>query len=204
MSKAERRRLLEANLAATRFFRRELLRADRGWAARYLEARGARRVLTPESRWALGYAPDSWSRLVDHLRSRGFEFQTLELAGLAMRTAEGQIVDRFRDQLMLMSRDEGLDPVGFVGFRDGARPFYTTTAVTPVHRRSKVLLGVDEQLDLLSGGAIPVLVDDPMDAVAVEKVSRLSLIGGSGSHCVVRCCRRRRRECSVVIPPLRQ
>ncbi|WP_158291111.1 hypothetical protein [Kribbella sp. VKM Ac-2541] len=146
VSKAERRRLVEANLAASRFFRSELLRADCSWAARYLVARGARRVLTPESRWALGYAPDSWARLVDHLRSRGFEFQTLELAGLAMRTAEGQIVDRFRDQLMLMSRDERLDPVGFVGFREGSRPFYTMTAVTPVHHRSKVLLGVDEQL----------------------------------------------------------
>jgi hypothetical protein len=44
--------------------------------------------------------------------------------------------------------------------------------VTPIHRPSNVLVGVEEQLDLLGKGAIPVIVDDPADAIAVSSVSR--------------------------------
>ena len=37
-----------------------------------------------------------------------------------------------------------------------------------------VLVGVEEQLKLLGNGAIPVIVDNPMDAIAISKVNRKS------------------------------
>ncbi|MEU0095602.1 hypothetical protein [Kribbella sp. NPDC006257] len=46
------------------------------------------------------------------------------------------------------------------------------TPATAIHRPSNVLLGVAEQLDLLASGAIPVVVDDPVDAMAVTRLSR--------------------------------
>jgi hypothetical protein len=46
--------------------------------------------------------------------------------------------------------------------------------VTPVHRPANVLVGVHEQIDLLHGGATPVIVDDPLDAIAIDAVSRAS------------------------------
>jgi hypothetical protein len=75
---------------------------------------------------------------------------------------------------MLLARDVRLDPVGFVGIRQGFPVGYSTSPTTLIHRPSNVLVGLAEQMDLLGHGAIPVIVDDPMDAIAVEKISRMS------------------------------
>lgn len=172
---AQRRRLLEAHRAATRFFRRELLRSTKGWAATYLVSRGARTLLTSDSRWTVGYAPDSRSRLVDHLRARGFDMETVRSAGLGLLSPEGRMVDRFRDQVMFPSWNDRLETVAYFGLCRGVKPYYAVSPATQIHRRSNALVGIAEQTDLLSEGAAPVLVNDPLDAVAIEQISRLSV-----------------------------
>src|SRR4051794_20994737 len=82
LSMDERRRMLEANAAAAQYFRRELLRATGGWPLEYLKAHGAESVLSPDSPWKVGYAPRTWSNLVDHLREQGFAYGTLARTGL--------------------------------------------------------------------------------------------------------------------------
>lgn len=172
---AERRRLLDVNRAAAMFYRRQLLQAKNNWATNYLAAAGAREVLDPSSKWAIGYAPDARSRLVDSLRSRGFDQSSVRNAGLALLNPEGRTIDRFRDHLVLPARNDRLETVGFVGVRTTPEAYYVTSPETQVHRRSAAILGVAEQLDLLSEGATPVLVNDVLDAFAVERISRLTV-----------------------------
>jgi hypothetical protein len=88
---------------------------------------------------------------------------------------ERRTVDRFRDQLIFPARNDQLETVGFIGVRAAPSPYYATSPATQVHRRSACLVGVAEQLDLLSEGAVPVLVNDPLDAVAIERLSRLTV-----------------------------
>jgi hypothetical protein len=137
----ERQRLMVAHLVASKFFRLELLRANTGWAIDQLKERGADEVLSTESTWKIGYAPESSARLVDHLRARGFDFRTLIRAGLADWSEDGRPIDQFRDQLMLLTRDERLDPVGFVGIGPGAQPTFVTTPMTLIHRPSTCTRG---------------------------------------------------------------
>ncbi|MEV0283486.1 hypothetical protein AB0H36_05130 [Kribbella sp. NPDC050820] len=171
LSLEERRRLLEANAAAARFYRRELLRATSSWPVEYLKSWGVEEVAATDSVWKVGYAPDTWTSLVDHLRGEGFGFGTLVRAGLVRWTDDGEAVDQHRDRLMLVARDGRLLPVGFVGIGPDGQA-RSVSPVTAVHRPSNVLVGVEEQLDLLGQGATPVVVDDPVDAFAVSKVSR--------------------------------
>lgn len=167
----ERRRLLEANAAAAVFFRRELLRATGGWPGEYLKAHGVESVLAAGSPWRLGYAPQSWTGLADHLQEQGFGFGTLVRAGLITWTDGGEAVDRHRDQLMVVARDHRLAAVGFVGIGpDGEAR--SASPVTAIHRPAGVLVGIEEQRDLLRGGAVPVLVDRPVDAIAVSIAGR--------------------------------
>jgi hypothetical protein len=67
-----------------------------------------------------------------------------------------------------------LEIVGFVGMHGDQQPKFVTSPATQVYRRSSTLVGVAEQLDLLSEGAAPVLMNNPLDAIAIEKVSRMS------------------------------
>ncbi|MFD7161461.1 hypothetical protein ACFV9C_43230 [Kribbella sp. NPDC059898] len=166
----ERRRMLEANAAAAQFFRRELLRATGGWPLEYLRAHGADSVLLPESPWKFGYAPRTVTNLVDHLHDQGFGFGTLARAGLLDWNEFGEATDLHRDKLMLMARDRRLSGVGFVGIGpDGVAR--SVSPVTAIHRPAGVVVGVAEQRELLAHGAVPVLVDSPMDAIAVSNVS---------------------------------
>ncbi|WP_165547116.1 hypothetical protein [Kribbella sindirgiensis] len=163
----ERRRLLAANAAAAQFFRRELLRATTGWPLEYLRAYGAGSVLSAESPWKVGYAPQSWSNLVDHLQKQGFAYGTLVRAGLLTWNEHGDAVDRHRDKLMFVAHDRRSSAVGFVGIGpDGVAR--SATQLTPIHRPSNVLVGAVEQRGLLAGGAVPVIVDEPVDALAVS------------------------------------
>ncbi|MET7280118.1 hypothetical protein ABZS29_17925 [Kribbella sp. NPDC005582] len=169
-----RERLIEVNAAAARFHRRELMRDKKSWVRDYLMRGGVPELLAPDSHWALGYAPDARSRLVDHLRSQGFSLATVRDAGLGILDADGRTVDRFRDQLMLPARNDRLQVTGFIGLRTGQRaPYYASSPTTAVHRRSASLIGVAEQLDLLDGEAQPILVNNPLDAFAIERLSRL-------------------------------
>ncbi|MFI5706480.1 hypothetical protein [Kribbella sp. NPDC051620] len=167
LSEGERRWLHEANAAAAAFYREELLRAAPKWPVEVLERWHVEEVLHPDSAWLIGYAPDSGTRLIGHLENRGFERDTLMRAGLVSWTGDGRVVDRYQDQLVVVSRDQRLDPVGFVGIdRDGQ-----ATVITPetaIHRPSESLIGLLEQVDALKAGAMAVMVDHPLDAIGVQ------------------------------------
>ncbi|MFI5734980.1 hypothetical protein ACIA49_33015 [Kribbella sp. NPDC051587] len=167
-------RLIEVNAAAARFYRRELKCDKKTWVRDFLMRGGVPELLAPDSHWALGFAPDARSRLVDHLRSQGFSLATVRDSGLGLLDADGRTVDRFRDQLMLPARNDRLQVTGFVGVRTGERaPYYAASPATAVHGRSASLIGVAEQFDLLDGEAQPILVNDPLDAFVIERLSRL-------------------------------
>jgi hypothetical protein len=92
----------------------------------------------------------------------------------------GRIIDRFRDRLVfpITRRTEAgnLEPLGFVGRRHptsrskDAGPKYLNTPETVLFHKGAQLHAVRE--DLLAEGATPVLVEGPMDALAVSIAGR--------------------------------
>jgi DNA primase len=123
--------------------------------------------------YEIGYAPPGWTALVDHLRARGYTDAQLLDAGVGLRTRRGTVVDRFRDRLMFPVRDPGGQRV--VGFLGRAlaeaedTPRYLNSPATALYRKGEVLygLGAEPARQALAGGARPVLVEGPLDAIAV-------------------------------------
>jgi hypothetical protein len=139
----------------------------------YLKEARIEHVLSVDSPWRVGFAPDTLTSLVDHLAAENFAYSTMEGAGLVNRAGGANVTDRFRDQLVLVARDAKLHPTGFIGIgRDGQAQ--AISPVTAIHQPSNVLVGIAEQIDLLRGGAVPVIVDNPVDAIAVSSMSRVS------------------------------
>ncbi|WBQ04411.1 hypothetical protein [Kribbella sp. CA-293567] len=169
----EQRLLHEANAEAAIFYQQELLRTTSSWPAEVLGDWGVEAVLKCRSSWQVGYAPEGGTRAIDHLQKKGFGRETLMRAGLMSWTDDGRVVDRYQDQLVVVSRDQRLDPVGFVGVsRDGKAQ--AITPETPVHRPSEALVGVREQIDALEAGATAVLVDHPLDAIGIQLAQQYS------------------------------
>jgi len=140
-------------------------------------------MLEPDSPWRVGYAPRTWSNLVEHLQAKGFAYGTFFRAWLMDWTEHGEAIDRHRDKLMLLARDRRLSGVGFVGIGpDGdAR---SVSPMTAIHRPARVLVGIEEQRELLDRGAVLVIVDGPMDAIAVSNAGRQA----AGSWAAIPLC----------------
>ena len=134
--------LLSANEAAAVFFQAALDSPEGASALAYAEGRGldagARRD------WQIGYAPDSWQALTDHLAARGFGPDVLIAAGLAIEGNRGPY-DRFRGRLIFPTRDERGRLTGFGGraLLEDQEPKYLNTPQTPLFDKSGTLYGLD-------------------------------------------------------------
>ena len=142
---------------------------EAGWAGDYLRDR-LRTDTTPAG---AGYAPPGWTHLVDHLHRRGVNDDELLAVGLASTARTGRLIDRFRDRLVLPIHD-GDTVLGFVARRhpdagDDHGPKYLNTPATPLFHKGDVLYGWNQQA--LDNGAVPVLVEGPLDALAVTSAA---------------------------------
>jgi len=148
------------------------------WAQTYLADRLGGTDLAGDPRTRPGYAPAGWTTLTAHLRHHGATDDELLAAGLAKQACTGRLIDTFRDRLVLpIQHHEHV--VGFVGRRnpdtdhhqktgDEAGPKYLNTSQTVLFAKGDQLYGMDPHADRLAQGAVPVLVEGPIDAIAVS------------------------------------
>jgi hypothetical protein len=150
------------------------------WGQAYLTDRFGQDLID-EPRFRPGQAPAGWTGLVHHLRRRGVTDQEMIATGVATLASTGRLIDRFRDRVVfpIIHNQEIL---GFVGRRhlnrtdaDRGGPKYLNTADTPLFHKGAQLFGaVDEHL---TAGGVPVIVEGPMDAIAVTLASGGRYIG---------------------------
>jgi DNA primase len=170
-------------LAAARFFAARLAGS---WVPAYLTGRGfGEQALRP---WTVGYAPAGWRVLTAHLRDLGYGDAAIQAAGLARRTRRGALVDFFRDRAMFGIRWPDGTVAGFTGrARPGggqAGPVYLNSRTTGLYRKGSLLFGLYEGRRALAAGARPVLVEGPLDAIAVSAVA----VSTAGSYAGVSPC----------------
>jgi DNA primase catalytic core len=132
--------------------------------------------------YGLGYAPASWTGLVDHLRDRGHPDTDLLAAGVAVTARHGRLIDRFRARITFPIHDS----LGVVGFtaRDTTghpdAPKYLNTPASDLYDKSRLLFGTQH---LPTGSHDPqtittvVLAEGPWDALAVTHAGGGDTVG---------------------------
>ena len=151
---------------AMRFYDSQLAHS---WVPAYLAGRGIGNATVRH--WQIGYAPGRWTALTGHLRALGHDDDAIQAAGLARLSSRGTLIDHFRDRVMLPVHDEHGNIAGFLGrARPGAGPEvpkYLNSPETSSYHKGSLLFGLHQARDLLAGGATPVIVEGPFDAIAV-------------------------------------
>ena len=113
--KADKRtQLAEVMEQAVKFFRLQLQTGTAAEARAYLERRG----LGAETleRWEIGFAPDQWQGLWDHLKAKNIEDQLILDAGLAKPSSKGgKPYDTFRGRIFYPIRDARGRAIAFGG-----------------------------------------------------------------------------------------
>ena len=99
---------------AVKFFRLQLATTAAGPARAYLQKRGL--AAEAQARWEIGFAPDGWQRLWDHLQGKGIDAQLILDAGLAKPSTTGKRpYDTFRNRIMFPIRDAQGRAIAFGG-----------------------------------------------------------------------------------------
>ena len=159
-------RTLEINRETARFYHQCLVSDVGKDAYRYLIERGR----TPKiiRRFGLGYAPDDWNSLVDHLKSKGFREEEMVASGICGRTKKGGLYDRFRGRVIFPIIDLRGNVVAFGGRAMGERgPKYLNSSDTPVFKKSKNLFA----LNFAKASKAPnlILAEGYMDVIAIHQ-----------------------------------
>lgn len=158
--------LYDAMEAAAGYFRKALRGNER--AVNYLKKRGLTGEIAAE--FGLGYAPDAWEGLMNHLRERGFRKDALIATGLGIAGRQGQPYDRFRDRVMFPIRDRRGRVIAFGGrVIDKGEPKYMNSPETPLFHKGRELYGLWEAKQALRDVPRLVVVEGYMDVVALAQ-----------------------------------
>lgn len=166
-AKAEqRKKILEINRQAARFYFRTLA-GKRGLEAQnYLKKRGLQ--ANTIKKFGLGYAPAEWDELSRELLGSRFPEDLLIKSGLSIRAKSGELVDRFRDRIMFPIFDIRGNIIGFGGrVLDGSTPKYMNSPDTPVYNKSRELYGLNYAR--MSSSKKLLIVEGYMDVISLHQ-----------------------------------
>lgn len=141
---ARRERVLAMNKEAARFFHQKLFTPEGAEGLRYLTE--VRRLPIPLIRhFGLGFAPNGFGALTDHLRKKGYtdsEMASAFLCGISQKT--GKPYDYFRNRVIFPIIDVRGDVVAFGGrVMDDSKPKYLNSSDTPAFKKSKNLFALN-------------------------------------------------------------
>lgn len=184
-----RTRMLELTAAAYDFYRAQLA-APTGQVARdYLTSRHV-----PPGAWqvfGIGWAPDAWTDLTDHLTEKGASAEDLVQAGLASQGRNGPI-DRFRARVLFSIRDaRGNDVVAFGGRilpqgpintkTDGTAPKYINSSKSDIYDKSTTLYGLHLARREIVKQREVLIVEGYMDVIALHLAGVTNAVAPCGT-----------------------
>ncbi len=137
-----KKRVLELNREAARFFHQTLMSETGKPGRAYLVKRGLTRETVVH--FGLGYAPESWDHLSREMRRRGFTEEELTAAHLATRRESGGVYDTFRNRVIFPIIDLRGNVIAFGGRNLGEKgPKYLNSSDTPVFKKSRNLFALN-------------------------------------------------------------
>jgi len=178
----ERETLYDVNAQAAHFFRNLLHRGPTAQAARgYLQKRGINAAVAES--FQLGFAPESWDNLRDHLVAQGYDLALQHKAGLLKYNEErDSYYDAFRNRLMIPICDRQGRIIGFGGrVLDDSVPKYLNTAETPLFHKSSVIYGFDKAYRAIRDADSVVIVEGYMDVIAAQQFGFANVVACMGT-----------------------
>lgn len=164
----KKKRMYEMNAEAGRFFYKNLISPEYSYALEYFKKRNLK-ASTIKS-FGLGYAPDSWSALIDHMKEKGYKEAELAEAGLAVKRENGTFFDKFRDRVIFPIIDLRGNVIGFGGriINDKENtPKYLNSPETLVFKKKENLFAMNRAKNTTEGQIL--LMEGYMDVISLHQ-----------------------------------
>lgn len=177
----QRGRIYEANKQAAKFFHKTLIEGKDRTGAKYFVSRNLSKQTV--TKFGLGFAPNEWSALYNHLKSLGFTNEELLLANLVRKSEKNgrtTYYDNFRNRVMVPIIDLRGNVIAFGGrVLDDSKPKYINTSDTPVYKKSQGLFALNIAKEHASEYLI--LVEGYMDVIALHQAGFQNAIACLGT-----------------------
>ncbi len=179
-----KKRVLEMNLAAAKFFRYCLFDPKLGRAGMaYLRGKRALDEATIKH-FGLGFAPNDFYALTNHMRSLGYNEEELQYAFLCGKsqksTAKNSYYDYFRNRVIFPIIDTAGSVIGFGGrVMDDSKPKYLNTSDTAAFKKSRNLFALNYAKNHAEDYLI--LCEGYMDVIALHAAGYESAIATLGT-----------------------
>ena len=175
-----RESITDLNLRAAQQYARNLYSPAGKIAQDYLNARG----ITPETvkQFRLGFAPDTWRSLTDHIEGSGLSLKIAEQAGLVIAGKEGGFYDRFRGRLMFPIENAGGEVVAFGGrILDKGEPKYLNSPESPVYIKGKNLYGLNRTKEEIRKKGFALIVEGYFDLISLWNAGIGNVVASLGT-----------------------
>ena len=179
-AKQEQEWVFRLHHLAAAYYRKVLSDPALGRKARaYLEARGIKPRTAEE--FFLGYAPPSWTALVELLRKKGVPLAGAEKAGLVIGGAEG-FYNRFRDRLVFpIMTPQGKTAAFGARIMGEGQPKYLNSPDTPVFHKGKYLYGLYQAREAIRAAGKAVIVEGYLDVIQAHQAGIEYVVASLGT-----------------------
>ena len=173
----KRRKLLDMNKAAGKFFHQQLLSPEGKAGLDYLINRGL--SMHTIRLFGLGYAADDWHKLHMHMRNLGYnDFELAEASLLASNN--NKFYDKFRNRVMFPIFDTRGNVVAFGGRTLGDdKAKYLNSSETPVFHKGDMLYALNIAKN--SKADYFILCEGYMDVIAMHQAGFDSAVASLGT-----------------------
>ena len=156
---------------ALNFFRLRLNTSSAANARSYLSERGLNQEVL--ERFEIGFAPDSWQELWEHLTEKSVDEELILAAGLAKPSNKGKRpYDTFRNRIIFPIRDPRGRCIGFGGRAmdptDNAK--YLNSPETELFDKGRSLYNYGPAREAIGKGQILIVAEGYMDVIALSQV----------------------------------
>ncbi len=170
-------RTLEINRETANFYFKTLLGGSDKRGLAYFKSRN----LLPQTikKYGLGYAPDSWNTLRDHLRSLGFTYEEMITAGVCKSSPKG-CYDSFKGRVIFPIIDLRGNVIAFGGrIISGEGPKYLNSPDTPVFKKSRNLFSLNHAKNSVVKKLI--LAEGYMDVITINQAGFENVVATLGT-----------------------
>jgi len=181
-ARREGEKLRRVNDLASGFYQQLLLSDPLGAPGRrYLRGRGYDGEIARS--FQLGYAPESWETLANHLQEAGIDRSLARRLGLVREgKQERGDYDLFRGRLIFPIFDHYGQVVAFGGrVLAGDGPKYINSPESPIYHKSRVLYGLYRAKEAMRRSDMAIVVEGYFDVMALHRVGITQSVATCGT-----------------------
>lgn len=130
--------------------------------------------------YGLGFAPETWDSLTNHLKSKGYTREELQMAALVGTSKTGSIYDTFRNRVIFPIIDLRGNVIAFGGrVLDDSKPKYLNSSDTLLFKKSRNLFSLNFAKGEIKDKII--LAEGYMDVIAIYAAGFKNVVATLGT-----------------------